>query len=146
MLITHSRECINYATGRVVSIFWSNNLLCQVRRNTNASAWFIDIRLWGSHPWLPHEQKLEQQSRRWSIAAVPFRLLCDVDEVVIFDTWCVVRSPNPRVQVRDSCVKQPDLYWYQVAAPKRDKKHYRLAKTYMETLCCTLCDVMRYPP
>lgn len=60
--------------------------------------------------------------------------------------WITIWSPNPRVAIRHSLVRQPDRYWYQGSVPKRDKKHYRLAKTYMETLCCTLCDVMRYPP
>jgi len=144
MLITNTREISR--RDRVVSIFWSHNLLCQISRGATVEAsWAAHIRLWEANQWLEREDRLEKRARCWAVQAVPIRPYCEVEDVIAMIPWITIWSPNPRVAIRHSLVRQPD-HWYQVAAPKRDKKHYRLAKTYMETLCCTLCDVMQYPP
>lgn len=144
MLIMHTRTFLR--ADRIVSIFWSNNLLCQVGRSTIDTAWIAHIRLWPTHPWIPHEDRLDKLTRSWLRQAVQVRPLCDCDDIAVLDKWVAMRSTNPRVPIRSSLVKPPDQYWYQAALPKRDKKHYRLAKTYMESLCCSLCDFLCYTP
>lgn len=131
MLITNTREISR--RDRIVSIFWSHNLLCQISRGATVEAsWAAHIRLWEANQWLEREDRLERLARCWAAQAVSIRPYCEVEDVTAVVPWIIIRSPNPRAAIRHSLVRQPDQYWYQGSVPKRDKKHYRLAKTFMK--------------
>lgn len=144
MLIVHSRDTAD--SDKIASIFWSNGLLCQVLRGPERMAWYAYIRLGDLHPWLPHECRLERRVRIWADTAVLRRDYGDFDEVTAVSHSMMIRSSNPRVAIRDSRAVQPDCYWYQATVPKRNRKHYRLALRYMESLCCSMCSLLCYPP
>lgn len=145
MLITHMRSVVH--PDRLVSVFWSHGILCQlVRGATPRAAWRAFIRLPITHSWRHHVRTLEQLVQRWATHASQDVRFCDVDEVAIQDMWVIVRSRDTHMTVRPSLVRQPDQYWYQAPPASRYRKKYKLSKAYMEALCCMLCGVLCAPP
>lgn len=69
------------------------------------------------------------------------------DRVVDVDgLWVHAVVHELQIRVNADYIRAPEQYWYREDVPQRDRKHYRLAVTYMESLCVHLCETLNSSP
>lgn len=125
-------------------------MLCQLVRRRDVSenwTWVLYVRLWDGHPWLGCTRQLQRIADCWvRRSPAKARLLEVMCGVTVLPSWVMVVVDNPQTQLSADYIREPDQYWYREDLPKRDRKHYRLAVTYMESLCSQLCETLNSPP
>lgn len=105
------------------------------------------MRLWAGHPWLDRKRQLQRTMDGWVRRAPEVRLLSlsrrgvDVDGL-----WVHAVVEDPQIRMNADYIREPEQYWYRETLPQRDRKHYRLAVTYMESLCDYLCETLNSSP
>lgn len=134
----------------VVAIFWSHGLLCQLIRACDERqvwSWSLWVRLWDAHPWLVRERQLQRAVDGWSRRALEIKPLSSPRHATSVEgRWVLVEMENPQVRLNADYIREPERYWYKEETPTRDRKHYKLAATYMESLSGYLCSTLNEIP
>ena len=105
------------------------------------------MRLWAGHTWLGRERQLQRTVDCWVRRAPEISLLSMSDRVVdVGGLWVHAVVYEPQIRMNADYIRAPEQYWYKEDLPKRDRKHYRLAVTYMESMGCHLCEILNSSP